>query len=136
MPVEAGRSRLVDNRKAWRQNSEETNLIDMSEREYFGAFAKQIDMFIGRTSLTVAAAFIVGYDQAPSRHSGPGLDGWLIVNWEVSSNPVWGRSRQIALPGWEGGWDLTTEQEQHVLKVLFELLDKSLAEREYRVSGP
>lgn len=111
----------------------------MSEREYFAAFAKRTGMFIGRTSLTGVTAFMVGYDQAASRHGEPGLDGWrewLMANYEVSGNLVWeAQIRQIALPGWEGGWDLTAELEQRVLKVLFELLDKFLAEREDGASG-
>ncbi|AYL40435.1 hypothetical protein CNQ36_34120 (plasmid) [Streptomyces fungicidicus] len=111
-----------------------TNLIDMSEREYFAQFAKRTGMFMGCTSLTVVTAFMVGYDQAAQRHGGPGLDGWrewLMENFQVSGNLVWeGQIRQVALPGWEGGWELTPEQEAHVLKVLFKLFDKFLAERD------
>ncbi|CAM5561651.1 hypothetical protein BOQ63_007050 (plasmid) [Streptomyces viridifaciens] len=116
-----------------------TNLIDMNEREYFVQFAKRTGMFIGRTSLTGVTAFMVGYDQAAQRHGGPGLDGWrewLMANYPVSGNLVWeAQIRQVALPGWEGGWDLTPEQEAHVLKVLFELFDKFLAERDGAASG-
>ncbi|NUP15844.1 MAG: hypothetical protein HOZ81_07060 [Streptomyces sp.] len=109
-------------------------MIDMSEREYFAQFAKRAGMFIGRTSLTGVTAFMVGYDQAAQRHGGPGLDGWrewLMENFQVSSNLVWeAQIRQVALPSWEGGRELTPEQEAHVLKALFELLDKFLAERD------
>jgi hypothetical protein len=116
-----------------------TNLIDMSEREYFAQFAKRTGMFIGRTSLTGVTAFLVGYDQAAQRHGGPGLDGWrdwLMANYQVSGNIIWeAQIREVALPGWEGGWDLTPEQETHVLKVLFELFDKFLAERGGVASG-
>ncbi|MFE3248438.1 hypothetical protein [Streptomyces sp. NPDC059209] len=111
-----------------------TNLIDMSEREYFAHFAKRTGMFIGRTSLTGVTAFMVGYDQAAQRHGGPGLDGWrewLMEIFQVSGNLVWeAQIRQVALPGREVGRELTPQQEAHVLKVLFELFDKFLAERD------
>ncbi|WP_405577154.1 hypothetical protein [Streptomyces sp. NBC_01190] len=106
----------------------------MSEREHFAQFAKRTRMFIGRTSLTGVAAFKVGYDQAARRHGGAGLDGWrdwLMRNYEVGSNFVWeAQIRRVAIPDRVGGWDLPPEQEARVLKVLFELLDKFLAERE------
>lgn len=115
-----------------------TNLIDMSEREYLAQFAKRTGMFIGRTTLSGATAFMVGYDQAARRHGGAGLDGWsewLMANHQVSGNLVWeAQIRQIALPDRQGGSDLTPEQEGHVLKVLFELLDKFLTERESSAS--
>ncbi|MFC9614059.1 hypothetical protein [Streptomyces sp. NPDC056938] len=130
---------FIDNREPGRKDSEVTNLIDMSEREYFSQFAKRTGMFIGRTSLIGATAFMVGYDQGAQRYGGPGLDGWrdwLMANYQVSGNLVWeAQIRQVASPGWEGGWDLTPEQEAHVLKVLFELFDKFLAEREGAASG-
>ncbi|WP_328535053.1 hypothetical protein [Streptomyces sp. NBC_00344] len=111
-----------------------TTLIDMSEREYFAQFAKRTGMFIGRPSLTGVVAFIVGYEQAARRHGGAGLDGWrewLMRNYEASGNLVWeAQILQVAIPGWNGGWDLSPERETHVLKVLFELLDMFLAERE------
>ncbi|MFJ4895373.1 hypothetical protein ACIP5U_36095 [Streptomyces sp. NPDC088788] len=115
------------------------NVSDMNEREYFAQFAKRTGMFIGRTSLTGVTAFMVGYDQAAQRHGGLGLFGWrdwLMTHYQVSSNLIWeAQIRQIALPGREGTWDLTPEQEAHVLKVLFELFDKFLAERESVASG-
>jgi hypothetical protein len=124
---------LIDNRESGRKDSEVTNLIDMSERGYFSQFAKRTGVFIGRTSLIGATAFMVGYDQAAQRYGGPGLDGWrgwLMANYQVSGNLVWeAQIRQVAWPEWEGGWDLTPEQEAHVLKVLFELFDKFLARR-------
>ncbi|MFI8791324.1 hypothetical protein [Streptomyces sp. NPDC055105] len=59
-----------------------------------------------------------------------------MANYQVSGNLVWeAQIRQVASPGWEGGWDLTPEQEAHVLKGLFELFDKFLAEREGAASG-
>jgi hypothetical protein len=91
-------------------------------------------MYIGRTSLTGVTAFMVGYDQAAYRYGGPGLTGWsdwLMANHQVSGNLFWAAQiQQIALPGWQADWDLTPEQEAHVLNVLFELFDKFLAERE------
>ncbi|MEU6556409.1 hypothetical protein ABZ915_40120 [Streptomyces sp. NPDC046915] len=117
-----------------------TNLMEMSEREYFAQFAKRTGMFIGPTTLSGVTAFVVGYDQAARRHGGPGLDGWrewLMANHQVSGNLVWeAQIRQIALPSRQAGWDLTPEQEVHVLKVLFELLDKFLAERENPAAQP
>lgn len=125
---------LVDKSESGQQDSKMTNLIDMSEREYFAHFAKRTGMFIGRTSLTGVTAFMVGYDQAAQRHGGPGLDGWrewLMENFQVSGNLVWeAQIRQVALPGREGGWELTPEEEAQVLTVLFELFDKFLAERD------
>ncbi|MEV0068691.1 hypothetical protein [Amycolatopsis sp. NPDC050768] len=115
-----------------------TNLIEMSEREYFAFFAKRTGMFIGRTTLSGTTAFMAGYDHAASRHGGPGLDGWrewLMANHEVSRNLVWqAQIEQIALPDRQGGTVLTPEQEAHVLEVLFELLDEFLAERESSAS--
>ncbi|MEU7764101.1 hypothetical protein AB0B25_03110 [Nocardia sp. NPDC049190] len=111
-----------------------TNLTDMGEREYFAQFAKRVGMFIGRTTLDRVTAFMVGYDQAARRFGGPGLDGWrewLMASHQVGGNLVWeAQILQIALSDWDGGRDLTPEQEAHVLEVLFDLLDKFLAERE------
>ncbi|MFK0173560.1 hypothetical protein ACIQU5_32735 [Streptomyces sp. NPDC090306] len=112
-----------------------TNLINMSEREYFAQFAKRTGMFIGRTSLTGATAFMMGYDEAAQRYGGPGLTGWrewLMANHQVGTNLVWeAQVRQVALPAAQQGYrDLTPEEEAHVLKVLFELLDRFRAERE------
>jgi hypothetical protein len=130
----------VDNRGSGQQDSGVTNLTDMSEREYFGRFARATGMFIGRTSLTGVTAFMEGYDQAARRHGGPGLGGWrewLMANYQVSGNLVWeAQVREIALPNWTGGWELAPEQEIHVLKMLFELFDTFLAEREGAASGP
>lgn len=84
-----------------------------------------------------ATAFLVGYDQAAQRHGGAGLSGWrdwLMANHQVSSNLVWeAQIREIALPGWKGSRDLSPDQEAHVLKTLFGLLDTFLAEREAAV---
>lgn len=117
-----------------------TNLIELSEREYFAQFAKRTGMFIGRPSLDGVTAFLVGYDQAAARHGGPGLSGWrewLMAHHRVAANLVWeAQIRQIALPDWKGGRELTAEQETLVLEKLFELLDAFLAEREAATSAP
>ena len=65
---------LIGNRESGRKDSEVTNLIDMSELGYFSQFAKRTGMFIGRTSLIGATAFMVGYVQAAQRYGGPGLE--------------------------------------------------------------
>ncbi|MDX2644340.1 hypothetical protein PV341_12315 [Streptomyces sp. PA03-1a] len=110
----------------------------MSEREYFGHLARRPGMFVSPKSVHSVMAFIVGYDQAARRHGGRGLDGWrewLASHYQVGSNLIWeAQIWQIAFPGWKGGWEVTTEQEDHVLQVLFELLDKFLSEREARHS--
>lgn len=106
----------------------------MREREFFAQFAKRTGMYIGRPSLAGVTAFMVGYDQAAHRYAGPGLRGWrewLMAHHPVSGNLVWeAQIRQIALPGWEGGGNLTPEQETQVLTVLFTLLDTFLEERD------
>ncbi|MEU7600450.1 hypothetical protein [Streptomyces sp. NPDC041003] len=129
----------VDNPKPGRQASGVTNLIDMSEREYFAQFAKRTGMFIGHTTLDGVTAFMDGYGLAANRHGGPGLDGWrewLMANHKVSQTLAWqAQIRLIALPDLERLWDLTPEQEAHVIRVLFELFDTFLAEREGAASG-
>ena len=114
------------------------DLIDMSEREYWAFVAKRPGMFIGRATLTGVEAFLVGYDQHSMRHGGPGLSGWL--EWLVARrgrdcNHGWsGQVRHIALPGGWEHWELPADQEEHVIKVLFELLDQFLAEREAKAA--
>ncbi|MEU6370070.1 hypothetical protein ABZ876_31195 [Streptomyces sp. NPDC046931] len=116
-----------------------TNPIAMSERAHFARFAGRTGMLIGRTSLSGVTGFLAGYDQAARRHGGAGLEGcrqWLMAYHSVGGNLIReARIRQIALPGREGGPELTQEQEEQVLRVLFELLDAFLAEREGAVSG-
>ncbi|MEU9337908.1 hypothetical protein AB0D49_32895 [Streptomyces sp. NPDC048290] len=59
-----------------------------------------------------------------------------MANYQVRSSPGWvGQIRQIALPDWRGDWDLTPEQEAHVLETLFELFDRFLGERDAAASG-
>ena len=111
-----------------------TDLSDMSEREYFALFAKRSGMYILRSSFPAVTAFMQGYDFAARRNGSRGLDGWrewLMTNHHVSSNFSWqAQILEIALPGWEGGWDLTAEQDAHAVVVLLELFDTFLTERE------
>jgi hypothetical protein len=88
----------------------------------------------GRTTLIDLEAFLEGYDQHSLRHGGPGLNGWqdwLVVRRGEDCNHAWpGQVRHLALPsGWDGD-GLSADEEQHVIRVLFELLDQFLAERE------
>ncbi|MBC2874325.1 MULTISPECIES: hypothetical protein [Streptomyces] len=116
-----------------------THPNDMSEREYLGLFAKRPGMYLGPPSLAGVTAFLAGYDHAAQRYGGPGLTGWrewLTAHHQAGANLVWqAQIRRIALPGWHGGEDLTPDQEAHVLRVLFELLDAFLAEREAAAPG-
>ncbi|MFI6848419.1 hypothetical protein OG535_18895 [Kitasatospora sp. NBC_00085] len=106
----------------------------MSEREYFANVAKRPGMFIGRSSFDGLTAYLEGYDQHARRHGGPGLDGWrdwLVARRGRDCNHAWpGQVRHIAMPeGWDS-WELSPEAEERVIKVLFELLDEFLTERD------
>jgi len=110
-------------------------LSEMTEREYFASVGRRPGMFVGKTSFHMLTAFLTGYDQHALRHGGPGLNGWH--NWLVARrgrdcNHAWpGQVLHIALPkGWDDFWNLPPEDEQHAIKVLFELLDEFAAERE------
>ncbi len=79
--------------------------------------------------------FLDGYDYAARRSGSPGLDGfrdWLLANHlRRHSSFAWpGLVEQIALPEWDFVTDLNPEQEIRTLEVLFDLLDRFLAERE------
>lgn len=116
----------------------------MSEREYWAEVARRPGMFIGRSTLTGLEAFLEGYHQHSLRHGGPGLSGWrdwLMDRRGEHCSHAWpGQVRHLALrDGWDGpdgsdGRGLSTDQEQHVIKVLFELLDQFLAEREEKAA--
>ncbi|WP_369244307.1 hypothetical protein [Streptomyces sp. R41] len=110
------------------------DLTGMSEREYWANVAKRPGMFIGRTTLTGLEAYLDGYNHHSWRHGGPGLDGWrewLVARRGRDCNHGWhGQVRHLALPdGWDH-WELPPDQEQHVIRVLFELLDEFLSDRE------
>lgn len=107
----------------------------LTEREYLRLFAERPGMYIGYTTFRGVVCFLDGYDYAARRCGGPGLDGlreWLLINHlRCETNLGWsGLIKQIAMPDGEFVTDLTSEQELHVLEVLFDLLDKFLAERE------
>ncbi|MFI5558965.1 hypothetical protein ACIA2T_06760 [Amycolatopsis japonica] len=104
-----------------------------SEREYFAVVAERPGMF-GIRSLSDLESFLIGYDQHALRHGGPGLDGWrdwLVARRGKDCNHGWtGQVRHLALPeGWTS-WDITSEQEARVSRLLFALFDEFLAERE------
>ncbi|MFI6166305.1 hypothetical protein ACIBCN_05910 [Nocardia sp. NPDC051052] len=107
----------------------------LTEREYLRQFAARPGMFIGFTSVRGVTCFLDGYDYAARRSGGPGLDGfrdWLLANHlRRQSSFTWpGLIKQIALPKWDFVTDLSLEQEIRILEVLFDLLDRFLAERE------
>lgn len=110
------------------------DLMNVSEREYWAEVAKRPAMFLGRTTLTGLEAYLMGYDHHSMRHGGPGLDGWndwLVARIGRDCNHGWnGKVRHLALGEKWTQWDIPPEQEQHVIQVLFELLDQFLAERE------
>ncbi|MFE2999685.1 hypothetical protein ACFXG4_32390 [Nocardia sp. NPDC059246] len=106
----------------------------LTEREYLRQFAARPGMFIGFTSVRGVTCFLDGYDYAARRSGGPGLDGfrdWLLANHlRRQSSFAWpGLIKQIALPEWDFVTDLGPEQEIRILEVLFDLLDRFLAER-------
>ncbi|WP_030240421.1 hypothetical protein [Streptomyces sp. NRRL S-350] len=115
-------------------------LREMSEREYFAVIGQRPGMFTGRTSFHLVTAFLAGYEGHADRHGGPsplaGLHEWLVARRGRDCNHGWpGQILHIALPhGWDNFWDLPPEDEQRAVKVLFELLDAFLAEREATVS--
>ncbi|QLY34809.1 hypothetical protein H0264_31570 [Nocardia huaxiensis] len=108
---------------------------NLTEREYLRQFAARPGIFIGFTSFRGVTCFLDGYDYAARRSGGPGLGGfrdWLLANHlRRQSSFGWsGLIKQIALPDWDFVTDLSPEQEIHILEVLFDLLDRFLAERE------
>ncbi|GAA3884478.1 hypothetical protein GCM10022243_56550 [Saccharothrix violaceirubra] len=118
-----------------------TSLIDMTEREYFAQFALRTGMFVGLPTLGRTAAFLEGYHQAAVRYGKPGLTGlpeWLAANHGIEGPVVWWEQlHRIALPDRPADdTPLTPEQEKVVLKLLFELLDAFLAEREAAADTP
>ncbi|RRR70217.1 hypothetical protein [Streptomyces sp. RP5T] len=110
------------------------DLMSMSEREYWANVAKRPGMFVGQVTVARLESFLGGYDAHAQRHGGPGLDGWrewLVARRGRECNHAWpGLVRHLALPdGWHH-WQLSPEQEERVMAVLFALLDDFLAERE------
>ncbi|WP_424879384.1 hypothetical protein [Streptomyces sp. SLBN-8D4] len=106
----------------------------MSEREYWAFVSESPEVFVGQATLARVESFLIGYDAHARRHGGPGLDGWrdwLVARRGRECQHAWmGLVRHIALPdeGWDH-WQLSPEQEERVITVLFALLDEFLAER-------
>ncbi|MEV0076508.1 hypothetical protein AB0H58_08870 [Nocardia neocaledoniensis] len=105
-----------------------------TEREYLLQFAARPGMFIGFTTVRGVTCFLEGYDYAAHRFGGRGLDGfreWLLTNHlRRKSSLSWSSIiTQIALPERDAETDFTPEQEVRILEVLFDLLDRFLAER-------
>ncbi|MFD3593695.1 hypothetical protein ACFWU5_13275 [Nocardia sp. NPDC058640] len=108
---------------------------NLTEREYLLQFAARPGMFIGFATVRGVTCFLNGYDYAARRSGGRGLDGfreWLLTNHlRRESNLVWWAViTQIALPERDADTGLDPEQEIRVLEVMFDLLDRFLAERE------
>ncbi|MET7685777.1 hypothetical protein [Streptomyces sp. NPDC005423] len=112
-----------------------TQLIEMSEREYFASVGKRPGMVVGRSSFHALTSFLTGYDQSSARHRAPGLSGWhewLVARRGQRCNHAWpSQVLHIALPGgWDNPWNLPPDHEARAIEVLFQLLDEFLAERE------
>ncbi|MDX3854144.1 hypothetical protein [Streptomyces sp. AK02-01A] len=105
----------------------------MSEREYWANVAKRPGMFLGQVTLARLEAYVDGYAAHAQRHGGPGLDDWrqwLVARRGRECSHAWHiQVRHLALPEGSDFWDLSADQEQHIIKVLFALLDEFLAER-------
>ncbi|MFC9894612.1 hypothetical protein ACFVMC_13065 [Nocardia sp. NPDC127579] len=107
---------------------------ELTEREFIAWFAKRSGLYLGRPDVRGVTSFLTGYDTAARRGGRPLLDGfheWLIANCVGRPNSLgwpW-LIEEIALPEHDRSDPRTPEQEARVLEVLFELLDKFLAER-------
>lgn len=107
----------------------------MSDREYFASVGARPGMFVGRPSFHALTAFFTGYDEAARRLGAPGLNGWhewLVASRGRECNHAWpGQVLHIAVPeGWNDQWALPPDAEARAIEVLFDLLDRFLAERE------
>ncbi|MCO4695807.1 hypothetical protein LRR80_01859 [Streptomyces sp. RO-S4] len=110
---------------------------EMTEREYFAALGARPGMFVGTGSFPMAAAFLTGHDEHARERGGRGLTGWhewlaARSGGESEGEQAWPtRVLRLALPGgWESILNLPSDDERHAIKVLFELLDEFMAERE------
>ncbi|MFC7429603.1 hypothetical protein [Nocardia tengchongensis] len=108
---------------------------DLTEREFIALFARRSGMYVGRPDVRGVTSFLTGYDTAAHRYGRPILDGfreWLITNY-IGQHSSFGWPsliESIALPERDFAAALTPEQEARVLEILFDLLDKFMAERE------
>ncbi|WP_406200198.1 hypothetical protein OH807_18810 [Kitasatospora sp. NBC_01560] len=110
-------------------------LSEMDEREYFACIGRR-PLFVGCGSFHQLTAFLTGYSEHATRHGGPGLltgrHEWLVARRGRDCNHAWpGQVLHLALPdGWDDISDLPSEDEKHAIKVLFQLLDDFIGERE------
>ncbi|RPF21911.1 hypothetical protein EDD34_2548 [Myceligenerans xiligouense] len=110
---------------------------EMSERQFLAEFAKRPGMFVGTESFERVVAWIQGYDFHGLRTCGALLDGfheWLLQRpGAPGSNLRWSAiilltafpDRDRLAPG-----DLTQDEESYAIRLLFELLDRFLDERD------
>jgi len=97
-------------------------------------------MFVSPPTFAGLEAYVSGYVVHAHRYGGPDLDGWyewLVARRGRECNHGWGGVvLHLALPN---GWDsrnLSPDEDRHVVKVFFELLDEFLAEQEATPSHP
>lgn len=107
----------------------------LSEREFLALVGKRPGMYTGRTSFDRMVVFLTGYDCCAERRGGSVLDGfreWIEEQEGVRSGALgWpGQVRRIAFPGEERFGELTKEEDEQALAVLFRLLDGFLAAKE------
>lgn len=114
-----------------------TAISEMSERQFLMEFAKRPGMFVGTESFERVAAWLQGYDFHGLRNGGALLAGfheWLLRQPGArGSNLTWSAiillaafpDRDRAVAG-----DLTQDEDSYAIRLLFELLDRFLAERE------
>ncbi|MFC9997756.1 hypothetical protein [Nocardia sp. NPDC127526] len=115
---------------------DEVVVTELTDRQYLALFAKRPGMYIGRTSLRGVVGFLNGYDFATRRPGGLSLEGfeeWLLANRPCQGGNLawWALINQIAIPEWDFVTAPTSEQEAHVLEVLFDLLGEFLAYKEH-----
>ncbi|WP_125777757.1 hypothetical protein [Antribacter gilvus] len=108
----------------------------MSERQFIEQFTKRPGMWVGLPTWGRVVGWLLGYEANEARHGGPGFDGfreWLLVrSGGRGSNLGWPSIAWLIAfpdPDLEHG-ELGDFDQEHAKKVLFELLDEFLAERE------
>jgi hypothetical protein len=110
---------------------------EMAERQFLAEFAKRPGMFVGVESFERVGAWLHGYDFHGLRTGGALLDGfheWLVqrsggrgsnLHWSAFVLLIAFPDRDRLAPG-----DLTQDEESYVIRLLFELIDRFLGERE------